>query len=143
MFLVDIFIQIKSLIQSTHSSVTTCHHQTPFDLFLLNITSPLKEMTSLIILIILDIMKSKLSDGIKIFWHVLIRFCEIMKSLLIVIFTFPQPSDFSQYHSICRNFCEENLVPFESLFSIAHHFLDISDLVKNFRCTTDNGLEFF
>jgi hypothetical protein len=52
-----------------------------------------------------------------------------VQGLLIIIFSLPKPSYFWQNHSIGWYFCQQDLIPFQRLFGISHHLLNVCHLI--------------
>jgi hypothetical protein len=52
-----------------------------------------------------------------------------VQGLLVILFSFPKAADLWEDHGIGWYFCKQDLIPFQRLFGVPHHLLNVCHLI--------------
>jgi hypothetical protein len=126
-------IYFQCLLEIAYSSLTWSHHQSPFNLFGLNLACPFEIKACLFVHTLLHIINTQPGISVNICGQQSIWLQIIMQSLLLIILPEKYVPYSCQNSCIIRQFCQNYLIPFQSLFSTTNNLINVCNLEYRLR----------
>ena len=141
--LVDLLVDLQSLVEQIHASVATGDHKLPFDLLRLDLTGALEVLDSLLKHILLSMVHTQARDHINLRRVVPVALLIEMDSLELILLLLVQIAHLGEDLRVARHFRDQYVVPFESFTAHSDQLINVRDLIEHFIAIRDDGVEFF